>query len=617
MNRTAHFLGIDVGSVSVHAAEIDARGKILRTAAMFHHGAIADALRKVIDRFDLAGIDAVAATSATPSLIAADGRYDDRLCVMEAVQCLHGQAGAILSVGGERFSLISFDGEGNYRDCKTNTSCAAGTGSFLDQQARRLNLPGIETLAALALENRGALPQIASRCAVFAKTDLVHAQQEGFTLEEICDGLCAGLARNIVDILFAGTLALDPMVFVGGVAKNRAVVNHIETLLGKKLTVDPFAPFCGAIGAALSALAAGLKRGKHLLCAEDLFLPDAAVKAYFHAPLVLKLSDYPNFADTEQYEQTAGAAGGPSPVEVELTEALPPHGSCEAYLGIDVGSTSTKAVLTSPAGAVLAGFYTRTAGRPVAATQKVLAAVEAMGAKRALGLSILGAGTTGSGRKFIGKIFGADLVVDEITAHARAAVELRPDVDTIIEIGGQDSKFTTLRDGAVTFSVMNNVCAAGTGSFLEEQAQRLGCALADYAARAEHRRAPITSDRCTVFMERDINHYLNSGYGVDEVLAAALHAITENYLTKVAVEAAIGTTILFQGATAKNRALVAAFEQRLGRPIHVSRFCHLTGAWGIALLMAEARIAQSRFRGLGFHRKQIPIASEVCGLCNN
>ena len=118
-------------------------------------------------------------------------------------------------------------------------------------------------------------------------------------------------------------------------------------------------------------------------------------------------------------------------------------------------------------------------------------------------------------------------------------------------------------------------------------------------------------------MERDINHYLNSGYGVDEVLAAALHAITENYLTKVAVEAAIGKTILFQGATAKNRALVAAFEQRLGKPIHVSKFCHLTGAWGIALLMADAKIAQSRFRGLGFHRNPISIASEVCSLCNN
>lgn len=617
MNRTSHLLGIDVGSVSVAVAEIDASRKIIRTAGVFHHGDIAGSLRKVMERFYLSGIDAVAATSSTPPLIAADGRYDDRLCAMEAVRRLHGRVGAILSVGGERFSLISFDEEGNYLDCKTNTSCAAGTGSFLDQQARRLDLPGIEALAALALENRGNLPQIASRCAVFAKTDLVHAQQEGFTLEEICDGLCAGLARNIADILFAGTVPLEPVVFVGGVARNRAVVNHIETLLGKKFTVDPRAPFYGAIGAALSGLTAGCRREKHLLAAEDLLLPDAMAKTFFHAPLALKLSDYPDFAGTERYDQAPGGEGDISPVEVDLYEGLPLSGRCTAYLGIDVGSTSTKAVLMSPAGAVLAGFYTRTAGRPVAAAQKILAAIEALEAKRDLTLSILGAGTTGSGRKFIGKIIGADLVVDEITAHARAAAEIRPDADTIIEIGGQDSKFTTLKNGTVTFSVMNSVCAAGTGSFLEEQAERLGCALADYAARAENRRAPITSDRCTVFMERDTNHYLSSGYSVEEVLAATLHAITENYLTKVAVEAAIGKTVLFQGATAKNRGLVAAFEQRLGKPIHVSKFCHLTGAWGIALMMADTKIVQSSFRGLGFHKKPVPIASEVCGLCNN
>ena len=175
---------------------------------------------------------------------------------------------------------------------------------------------------------------------------------------------------------------------------------------------------------------------------------------------------------------------------------------------------------------------------------------------------------------------GADIIMDEITAHARAACEIDPDVDTIIEIGGQDSKFTTLKNGRVTFSVMNKVCAAGTGSFIEEQARKLGCPLAEYSSRTEGRRSPIVSDRCTVFMERDMNHYLSEGYAVEEVLASVLHAVRENYLTKVAVEGAIGNTIFFQGATAKNRALVAAFEQRLQKPIHVSRYCHLTGAWG-------------------------------------
>ncbi|HMA86907.1 MAG TPA: acyl-CoA dehydratase activase-related protein, partial [Desulfosalsimonadaceae bacterium] len=226
-------------------------------------------------------------------------------------------------------------------------------------------------------------------------------------------------------------------------------------------------------------------------------------------------------------------------------------------------------------------------------------------------------GTTGSGRKFVGRIIGADLIIDEITAHARAACELNPDVDTIIEIGGQDSKFTTLKDGMVTSSIMNTVCAAGTGSFIEEQAQKLGCPLSEYSDRAEKIWSPVANDRCTVFMERDINYYLSRGYTVDEVLATALHSVRENYLTKVAEESSIGDVIFFQGATAKNRALVAAFEQRMQKPILVSRFCHLTGAIGTALQLADDGVCETNFRGISLYREKIPVRSEVCNFCTN
>ncbi|HQL82537.1 MAG TPA: acyl-CoA dehydratase activase-related protein [Spirochaetota bacterium] len=240
-----------------------------------------------------------------------------------------------------------------------------------------------------------------------------------------------------------------------------------------------------------------------------------------------------------------------------------------------------------------------------------------MASARSASFSVLGAGTTGSGRKFIAEIIGADVALDEITAHARAATELDPDVDTVIEIGGQDSKFTTLRGGTVTFSIMNQVCAAGTGSFIEEQAKKLGCPLADYQARAEGARAPLSSDRCTVFMERDLNFYLSEGYSVSEVLASVLHSVRDNYLTKVAIEKNIGQRIFFQGATAKNRALVAAFEQRLGRPIMVSRYCHLTGAMGVALHLRDGGLRESSFRGTGLWRESIPVRTEVCELCAN
>ncbi len=229
----------------------------------------------------------------------------------------------------------------------------------------------------------------------------------------------------------------------------------------------------------------------------------------------------------------------------------------------------------------------------------------------------MGVGTTGSGRKFIGKIIGADIMLDEITAHARAAYELDAETDTIIEIGGQDSKFTVMNNGMVTFSVMNNVCAAGTGSFIEEQAKRLGCPLSDYSRRAEKSKAPLASDRCTVFMERDLNHYLNEGYAVDEILASVLHSIRDNYLTKVAVKGQIGKKIFFQGATAKNKALVAAFEQKLQKPIMVSKFCHLTGALGTALELVDKNETTTKFRGLDIYKKNILVRSETCELCTN
>ena len=265
----------------------------------------------------------------------------------------------------------------------------------------------------------------------------------------------------------------------------------------------------------------------------------------------------------------------------------------------------------------IAGFYTYTAGKPLSAVKSIFEAIENYFRKTGNGIRIAGVGTTGSGRKFIGEIINADLIIDEITSHARAAWELNPQTDTIIEIGGQDAKFTLMNNGNVTFSQMNSVCAAGTGSFLHEQARKLGCSLSDYARKAENVSAPLASDRCTVFMERDISQLFNNGYTENEILATALHSVTENYLKKVGVEASIGQNICFQGATAKNRSLVAAFEQRLKKPIHVSKYCHLTGALGTAIMLQEKHIKKTAFRGIGIFREEITIETETCNLCTN
>ena len=618
----ANILGIDIGSVSICIAELSPEKDLIRKSYGFHRGAIKDALKVMLDGFNLSEISAVAATTSTPSILKLNRKYDNRVSVITACRHFHGEIGSILLVGGEKFGLIQFDADGNYLHFKANTSCAAGTGSFLDQQAARLKLAGIEQLSEIAFNNTGVIPKIASRCAVFAKTDLVHAQQEGYTLAEICDGLCHGLAKNIVDTAFVGEKPNGPVIFTGGVSRNRAVVRHIEDMIGLKVIVEK--TLYGAAGAALNLLQdmssdrmVPTIAGTRISSVDELLIQRPVNKVYYHAPLTLQLSDYPDFDSSDHYEFQWVDSENPYPVEVDIYQNLDPGALHKIYLGIDIGSTSTKAMMTGSDQTVLAGFYTRTAARPVAAVQNIFAAITDMAEKKALTLQVIGAGTTGSGRKFAGKIIGADLIVDEITSHARAAWQLNPQVDTIIEIGGQDSKFTTLKDGTVTFSIMNAVCAAGTGSFIEEQAQKLGCPLDEFSNRTENQRSPLASDRCTVFMERDINHYLNEGYAVNEVLASVLHAIRENYLTKVAIENNIGKTILFQGATAKNKALVAAFEQRLKKPIHVSRYCHLTGALGTAILISEQKISSTKFRGLGLHEKRIPIQSEVCELCTN
>ncbi len=289
----------------------------------------------------------------------------------------------------------------------------------------------------------------------------------------------------------------------------------------------------------------------------------------------------------------------------------------ECYLGIDIGSTSTKATLMNHNKTVVVSLYTRTDGQPTAALQKLTRTIEGLEKRFGVTFSLLATGTTGSGRKFIQKVARADYAVDEITAHANAAYHLNPEIDTIIEIGGQDAKFTVMNNGMVTFSVMNYVCAAGTGSFIEEQAHQLGIPLDEYADCAEGHNAPMISDRCTVFMQRDLHHLLSLGYSNGEILATALHSVRDNYLSKVAHVNKIGDHIAFQGATAKNHALVKAFEQKLQKPIYVSKYCHITGALGVCLKMAGISFTEkSRFRK-DMHSEQVVVGEYTCSFCNN
>ncbi len=614
-NTCDRILGIDIGSVSIGTVLLDSTRTLLYRDYRFHNGNITETLHKVVSDINPTNPAYVAVTSCSPSYTARTREYDQLVSTIRACKHFYQDFGAVLSVGGEKFNLSLFDANLSYSGSRHNTSCAAGTGSFLDQQAVRLGLESSKDLSIQALSNTESVPDIATRCAVFAKTDLIHAQQEGFSIPQICDGLCKGLAKNIHNTLFSGPAVPSPIIFCGGVSKNDCVKNHIESLLQKELVVDENSHIYGAAGAALCLLddmEQALPQNAATFSPVDLsgiFETGHTRKKLFYPPLTLELSTYPDFGTRHSFVSDG--------VETDLYADTEKSRSFACYIGIDVGSTSTKSVLLTDQGEVIAGFYTKTASKPVKAVKSILRAMDRLIDKHRLKLDVKGCGTTGSGRKLAGKIIGADIMPDEITAHARAAVEINADVDTIIEIGGQDAKFTTLKEGNVTSSVMNNICAAGTGSFIEEQAYKLNCPLSEYSAKTESAGSPLSSDRCTVFMERDMNYFLATGYPTNEVLASALHSVRDNYLTKVASMGKIGNTILFQGATARNKALVAAFEQKIKKPIHVSKYCHLTGALGIALMLKDQNTDSDRFRGFDLHKKEIPVRQETCQLCTN
>ena len=462
-----NFLGIDIGSVSISIAELNKKKQVVKTSYLFHEGEIEERIRKELKKYDLIKINNIGITSSTPKIFREAKIVDSRVAFITAAKELYNKIGSLLIVGGEKFGLALFNEKNEYTNYKSNTSCAAGTGSFLDQQAKRLNLKNIKLFSDLAFKNKDDFPKIASRCAVFAKTDLIHAQQEGYKKEEIADGLSYGLSKNIVDTLFNNTNFLTPVVFAGGVAQNKAVTKHLSKLIGTELVVHENSHLFGAIGAALKLVEESQLERLRYNGVDDLIIKTQTKKTYPYKPLKLELSDYPDFTSLKKYNFQSKVFPDLAKVEVDIYEDLSKSQPkrlryIEVFLGIDIGSTSTKATIVSEENIVLIGLYTKTAGQPFTALQTIFEAIDEIQVKNKLKFNFLATGTTGSGRKFIGKIIGADIILDEITAHARAAYEIDNEVDTIIEIGGQDSKFTTLRNGNVTFSKMNNVCAAGT-----------------------------------------------------------------------------------------------------------------------------------------------------------
>ncbi len=638
------YLGLDLGAVGIKAAilgsghDADLVSKLAGSSPVWHPTplrfelsgspaavsitsyrrikgrpleAARELLAHILARLPHGRVDGVRVTGSGGALVArALGLPEENefRALAQATWVVDPEARSLFEIGGESSKMLVFEpdpisGEFAIVDYQTNGDCAAGTGSFLDQQAGRLRYD-IEEVGRIACDSERAA-KIAGRCSVFAKSDMIHAQQKGYLPPEVLRGLCETVARNFNAAVAKGKTPRPPVLFVGGVAANAMVVSALgETFaLGDDLRVPVHHAAHAAIGCAVREAAAAEHRA--------LAVGDLAGSALESAgiPRSRRLSMTKVVSLRDRLRPFALPSNG-HPVEVTL--------------GIDIGSVSTNVVLLDREGRVVREIYTRTQARPVEVVTAALAELEAeLGAR----VAVRAVGTTGSGRELIGELVGADTINDEITAHKTGAAfiartMLGGEVNTIFEIGGQDAKYIRIEDGVVVDFAMNEACAAGTGSFLEERAEELGvCIKGEFASRALASTTPVRlGERCTVFMERDVNAYQQRGAATDDLLAGLALSVATNYINRVVRGRKIDGTIFFQGGTAYNDAVAAAFAEILDREIIVPPYNGVIGAVGAALLAWEKEptlAGGTRFRGWDLGQVDYRIREFTCRACEN
>ena len=599
-------IGLDIGGVSIKAVRLE-KGEVRETRYLRHQGNITALTESILNELGYQPGTPLGLTGRGSGMIRekfALEPIDDTRAQISGVNKFCSSPRNIINLGGSSTALIRLDDSGRLSTIVTNSLCAAGTGAFLDHQVMRLGFKLEDSANFPEVEKP---PTIATRCSVFAKTDLIHRQQEGYTVPELWAGLCRGMAETSMNTLLRGRSLDGQAVVIGGVAKNPQIMRWLKCRFGENIQTFEFAPFAQAIGAALLA-DDGQKTGTAV--AES--AAGAERKNKKRPALTLEHSRFP--------EMNAGDFSvDRRENEIRLLD-MPRGKDLDVYLGLDIGSTSTKLAVVY-GDQVIFDIYRQTMGDPLGATRLLFESVEDLQKEYNLKLKFQGVGTTGSGRRFIGMVIGADRIINEITAHLQGTQNYFSGIETIFEIGGQDSKYMYLKNGRIHEANMNYVCAAGTGSFIEEIANRLGFSIGEVGQAVMEIAPPYTSERCTVFMEQDATDLLRQGYSRPEVMAAVLYSIASNYLNMVVGTRPIsGNRIFFQGATARNRGLVAAFEKILKREIVVSPHCHIMGAIGAALAaretVKESRSA-SRFRGLEVTRKEIHTLQEECAICSN
>ncbi len=535
------YVGINVGAITIKTVALDGARTTARVEA--HQGRPLDVLKRMLASPEFADAKYFGVSGSI-------GHISEAAAIQRALREVAGHVDAVASLGGESFLVYTVT-SGRITNVLSHNKCAAGSGEFFVQQIGRMGLAMDE---AIRRSFDGNAVPLASRCSVHCKSDITHKlNRHEASPEDILYTLHDSMANKVLALLEKTQLPLRRVLLIGGVTQNTAMV----AALRRKLPQTEFAvlnesAWFEAFGTAL------LTRDEPAYTAPRTPLQPASS----HLP-PLTLYD-----------------GLVRIVPSSARQALPAH---PLTLGVDAGSTTTKVTLIDPSThGLVASHYTRTNGDPVAAIRECLRALAGQVGDVAIGLI----GTTGSARELAGAYLGTEYVFNEISAHAAGAVHFDADVDTVFEIGGQDSKYIRLHNGVPIDYAMNNACSAGTGSFLEESARSdLGVAVTDISAVALAAPEPAHfKATCAAFINSDVRIAQQQGHTRDNIIAGLVYAIAENYLNRVKGPRSIGNKVFLQGGVALNHAVGHAFAHAVGRQVVIPPNPELLGASGVGLL---------------------------------
>ena len=560
-------LGIDIGYSTFKYVYLDNNNNLLDSNYIFHKGNINKYYIELIEKIKIINKEnniIIGITGSLSSRINLDKKYhiNNSISLIEGALFKNSNTKSIIELGAQETKYIT-DIENRNVKFFMNTSCAAGTGSFLEEQASRLSID-IKDIS-LYTEKATEIPRIAGRCSVFSKTDMIHHMQDGVKVENILQGLCHALVRNYKANVLQKNKLNKPIMLSGGVIHNKGVVKALKDILKleeEDIIIEENFELLTCFGACKIAEEKGLTIDINKLNYSDKVIVEKSKNTLFE-----KLDKF------------------------GVNDSLDKH-SCinnnvkEGYLGVDVGSTSINFVVIDEANKVIDYIYCKTNGRP---KEVVTEYFDILKERLGKDFKFKGIGTTGSGREYIGKLINADLIINEITAQAEGAVNVCSDVDTIFEIGGQDSKYICIENKLVKDFEMNKICAAGTGAFIEEQIKKLGISLDEFGKVALEGDSPYNlGDRCTVFIEGNIGKAIGEGESIENISAGLAYSIVKNYLNRVVGNRPIGNKIFLQGGIAHNQAVVNAFRSLLKKEIIVPEFFSVTGALGTAVLTKES-----------------------------